>query len=96
MFCIFLNLNFQEETPEDYDKDFRCLQYALFACCFFQLAGSFAFLAMSWYVLEDKSKADAIIAENHGVSADDIDDSAPIVSHIHGQDVEQHQENNQT
>ena len=59
------------------------MQYALFTCCFFQLAGSFAFLAMSWYVLEDKKAADLIIAENAERSESD---TAPIVAQIEGQD----------
>jgi len=53
-----------EHTPQYYDIEFRCLQYALFICCFFVVAGAFAFLAMSWYIVEDKAKADLIIAEN--------------------------------
>merc|ERR1711899_97445 len=28
-------LGLQEHTPEYYDTEFRCLQYALFVCCFF-------------------------------------------------------------
>jgi len=62
----------KEHTPEYYDTEFRCLQYALFVCCFFQVAGAFAFMVMSWYVIEDKNKADLIIAEN-------TEDNEPIV-----------------
>jgi MFS family permease len=62
----------KEHTPEYYDTEFRCLQYALFVCCFFQCAGSYAFMAMSWYVIEDKNKADLIIADN-------TEDNEPIV-----------------
>jgi hypothetical protein len=61
-----------EHTPQYYDIEFRCLQYALFICCFFQVAGAFAFLVMSWYIIEDKAKADLIIAEN-------TEDNQPIV-----------------
>ena len=61
-----------EHTPQYYDIEFRCLQYALFICCFFQVAGAFAFLVMSWYIIEDKAKADLIIAEN-------TEDNEPIV-----------------
>merc|ERR1711974_513405 len=28
----------EDHTPQYYDIEFRCLQYALFGCCFFQLA----------------------------------------------------------
>ena len=55
--------------------EFRCLQYALFTCCFFQLAGAFAFLIMSWYVLEDKEKADRVIAGTE----EENSDTRPIV-----------------
>ena len=94
--------HFFQDTPEEFDIQFRCLQYALFGCCFFQLAGSFAFLTMSTYVLDDKSAADAFVAENSQITesnanievitnASDDDDSAPIVAQIQGQDVEEHQ-----
>jgi len=71
----------KEHTPEYYDTEFRCLQYALFVCCFFQVAGAFAFMVMSWYVIEDKNKADLIIAEN-------TEDNEPIVvnEEIEGQE----------
>jgi hypothetical protein len=68
-----------EHTPEYYDIEFRCLQYALFTCCFFQVMGSFSFLVMSWYVIEDKNKADMIIAEN-------TEDNEPIVDEVQGLD----------
>ena len=71
--------SFQEHTPEEYDVEFRCLQYALFVCCFFQLLGSFAFLAMSWYVMDDKRAVDEAIKRHQ-------EDSAPIVQGIEGQD----------
>ena len=47
---FFFLFQVHDRTPEYYDIEFRCLQYALFGCCFFQAAGSFAFLVMSWYV----------------------------------------------
>jgi len=71
----------EDHTPQYYDTEFRCLQYALFTCCFFQLAGSLAFLAMSWYVLDDKKRADLAIAE-----ANEESDTAPIVVPVEGQD----------
>ena len=43
------------------------------------MAGSFAFLVMSWYVIEDKNAADIIIAEN-------TEDNEPIVDEVQGLD----------
>lgn len=87
----------KDQTPEYYDIEFRCLQYALFGCCFFQLAGSFCFLAMSWYVMDDKQEADRAIAlaqssssqGSEATAADHIDDrdTAPIVSNMFADDV---------
>ena len=68
----------QDNTPEYFEIEFRCKQYALFVCCFFQLAGAFAFMVMSWYVLEDKQAADRFIAETSGDTAD----NTPIVANI--------------
>merc|ERR1719394_862821 len=45
-------------TPQEYDIEFRSLQYALFSSCFFQIFGGFFFLWMSFYVLKDKAKAE--------------------------------------
>jgi len=53
-----------ELTPEEYDLEFRALEYALFTCCFFQGLGAFFFFVMSWYVISDKSKAERQIACN--------------------------------
>ena len=87
-----LDCIFQEHSAEYYDIEFRCLQYALFMCCFFQLAGSFCFLAMSWYVLEDKRKADQAIMDNTAASIENEDeednnviddrDTVPIVGNV--------------
>lgn len=52
------------ETPKDYMIEFRGLQYALFTCCFFQVLGAFFFFAMSWYILEDKTRVDRQISSN--------------------------------
>ena len=52
MYFLLLLFQVHDRTPEYYDIEFRCLQYALFGCCFFQAAGSFAFLVMSWYVFK--------------------------------------------
>lgn len=53
-----------ELTPEEYDLEFRALEYALFSCCFFQAMGAFFFFVVSWYVISDKSKAERQIACN--------------------------------
>merc|ERR1719369_1265087 len=53
-----------ELTPEEYDLEFRALEYSLFSCCFFQALGSFFFFVVSWYVISDKSKAERQIACN--------------------------------
>lgn len=53
-----------ELTPEEYDLEFRALEYSLFSCCFFQAMGAFFFFVVSWYVLSDKSKAERQIACN--------------------------------
>jgi len=53
-----------ELTPEEYDLEFRALEYSLFSCCFFQAMGSFFFFVVSWYVISDKSKAERQIACN--------------------------------
>lgn len=50
------------QTPEYFDVEFRCLEYALFVSCFIQALGGFFFLWTSFYVLEDKSAADRAIA----------------------------------
>lgn len=71
-----------DNTPEYFEIEFRCKQYALFLCCFFQLAGAFAFMVMSWYVLEDKQAADRFIAETSGDTAD----NTPIVANIEDED----------
>ncbi|CAM6054356.1 unnamed protein product, partial [Sphagnum tenellum] len=48
-------------NPGDEPPDFRCLQYALFASCFFQAFGAFFFFMTSFYVLDDKREADRVI-----------------------------------
>merc|ERR1711934_1247376 len=53
-----------ELTPEEYDREFRALEYSLFSCCFFQAMGAFFFFVVSWYVISDKSKAERQIACN--------------------------------
>lgn len=53
-----------ELTPQEYDREFRALEYSLFSCCFFQALGAFFFFVVSWYVLSDKSKAERQIACN--------------------------------
>jgi len=53
-----------ELTPEEYDQEFRALEYSLFTCCFFQALGAFFFFVVSWYVISDKSLAERQIACN--------------------------------
>jgi len=53
-----------ELTPEEYDLEFKALEYSLFTCCFFQALGAFFFFVVSWYVISDKSKAERQIACN--------------------------------
>lgn len=69
-----------ELTPQEYDREFRALEYSLFSCCFFQVRplitlsilsivqfqamGAFFFFVVSWYVISDKSKAERQIACN--------------------------------
>jgi len=54
-------------TPEEYDVEFKALQYALFSCCFAQALGAFFFMVVSWYVVADKQKAERQIHSNAGV-----------------------------
>ena len=82
-----MDLLLQENTPEYFEIEFRCKQYALFVCCFFQLAGAFAFLVMSWYVLEDKQAADRFIAETSG---GETTDNMPIVNEVDEPNEEPH------
>jgi len=68
-------------TPQEYDIEFRSLQYALFSSCFFQIFGGFFFLWMSFYVLKDKAKAEEesmLLEENQ----QQIGDGAPRLSRI--------------
>ena len=56
--CIFRHFPQDKGfTPESYDIEFRSLQYALFATCFFQAFGAAFFLIVSFYVLDDKKEA---------------------------------------
>ena len=69
-------------TPEEYDLEFRALEYSLFSCCFFQALGAFFFFVVSWYVISDKLKAERQIAcnadivgpeNNHGRYSEDVE-----------------------
>merc|ERR1719516_51933 len=51
-------------TPEQYDLEFRALEYSLFSCCFFQALGAFFFFVVSFYVINDKLRAERQIASN--------------------------------
>merc|ERR1719347_2305944 len=60
----FLPTAERQLTPEEYDLEFRALEYSLFSCCFFQALGAFFFFVVSWYVISDKLKAERQIACN--------------------------------
>jgi len=60
-----------ELTPEEYDLEFRALEYSLFTCCFFQALGAFFFFVVSWYVVSDKSLAERQIACNADILGGD-------------------------
>jgi len=55
---IFIDDVDRDFTPQEYDIEFRSLQYALFTSCFFQVFGGFFFLWTSFYVLQDKARAE--------------------------------------
>jgi len=57
-------------TPEEYDVEFKALQYALFSCCFAQVLGAFFFLVMSFYIIDDRNRAERLI-HSDVVGADD-------------------------
>ena len=88
LFILFQNQSLSDFTPEYYDIEFRCLQYALFSCCFFQAVGAYFFLITSFSVLDDKRVADRAI---HGDVAPDGDDHESLVGAVarHGDDVEE-------
>eukprot|EP00096_Caligus_rogercresseyi_P016636 TRINITY_DN939_c0_g1_i2.p2 TRINITY_DN939_c0_g1~~TRINITY_DN939_c0_g1_i2.p2 ORF type:complete len:544 (+),score=132.77 TRINITY_DN939_c0_g1_i2:150-1781(+) len=68
------------ETPsvyEDETADFISLQYALFSCCFFQVAGGFFLLYLSFYIVEDKMAASRELCVSRG--DDSSDEEAPII-----------------
>jgi len=60
----FMHSEVSQLTPEEYDLEFRALEYSLFSCCFFQALGAFFFFVVSWYVISDKLKAERQIACN--------------------------------
>jgi len=60
----FMQSEVSQLTPEEYDLEFRALEYSLFSCCFFQALGAFFFFVVSWYVISDKLKAERQIACN--------------------------------
>merc|ERR1711874_293723 len=78
----FMHSDSRQLTPEEYDLEFRALEYSLFSCCFFQALGAFFFFVVSWYVISDKLKAERQIACNadivgqengHGRYSEDTD-----------------------
>jgi len=66
-------------TPEQYDVEFRALQYSLFSCCFMQCLGAFVFMVVSWYVVEDKSRAERQIHANDALLRTTEDEDVGIV-----------------
>merc|ERR1712214_247855 len=58
-----------ELTPEEYDVEFRALEYSLFSCCFFQALGAFFFFVVSFYVIGDKILAERQISCNADIIA---------------------------
>jgi len=66
-------------TPEQYDVEFRALQYSLFSCCFMQCLGAFFFMVVSWYVIEDKSKAERQMHANEALLRTTDDEDVGIV-----------------
>jgi len=60
----FVHSEESQLTPEEYDLEFRALEYSLFSCCFFQALGAFFFFVVSWHVISDKLKAERQIACN--------------------------------
>ena len=78
-------------TPEEYDIQFRALQYALFAACFFQAFGGLFFLITSYYLLDDKAEAERGMRAGDS-DTDREDDRAPIVEVEEGPDVDSDRE----
>jgi len=58
-------------SPEEYDLEFRALEYSLFSCCFFQALGAFFFFVVSFYVISDKIRAERQIQCNNSIVANE-------------------------
>merc|ERR1712029_448707 len=56
-------------SPEEYDLEFRALEYSLFSCCFFQALGALFFFVVSFYVISDKIIAERQIQCNNSIVA---------------------------
>jgi len=65
-------------SPEEYDLEFRALEYSLFSCCFFQALGAFFFFVVSFYVINDKLRAERQIASNADLIVAQESSSQPI------------------
>lgn len=84
-------------SPEEYDLEFRALEYSLFSCCFFQVIrktisfleailnciflqalGAFFFFVVSFYVINDKLRAERQIASNADLIVAQESSSQPI------------------
>merc|ERR1712113_145021 len=81
-------MGYKDLSPEEYDVEFRALEYSLFSCCFFQALGAFFFFVVSFYVIGDKILAERQISCNadiiaqetghHSVHQSGSDQSQPI------------------
>jgi len=62
-------------SPEEYDLEFRALEYSLFSCCFFQALGALFFFVVSFYVISDKIRAERQIQCNNSIVNNDCSNS---------------------
>merc|ERR1719266_1430296 len=62
-------MGYKDLSPEEYDVEFRALEYSLFSCCFFQALGAFFFFVVSFYVIGDKILAERQISCNADIIA---------------------------
>lgn len=51
--------NVREDSSVTDRNDFKSLQYALFSTCFIEILGAVCFLVTSFYIVDDKAKAEA-------------------------------------
>jgi hypothetical protein len=65
----------QSEPADDPVANFKSLQYALFVTCFVEVLGGLFFLMTAWYIIDDKSKCDRVVASASGESINSPDTS---------------------